>query len=166
MDSQKIPIYDLYDIWYEPFWCKPWFIPSILLLFLLLFSLLIWYFLKKRKKKKIIKDPWDHALQKMNALNLKNFADTKIHKKFYSQVTTILKEYYSRRYGLFLQSKTDEEVVEIIYSSEFPHSLYESLRGIFQGAQYIKFANQDAAVERIKNDLKISMELIKKTIPQ
>lgn len=161
-----LPIFDLYDVWYEPFWHKPWFWPVITSFFILFFLIIVIVIIKKRRKKVVILDPWDWALQKFDELVVNEFRAPEMHKQFYFTLTAILKDYFSKRYSLELTSKTDEEVIEIICASDFPQSLQSSLKSIFHGAQYIKFAKQDVVLEKMHQDLKNSKRFVRETIPQ
>lgn len=165
-DKPKIPMYDLYDLWYEPFWHKSWFWPVVMSLLVLLVCFIIWFVLSKRKQTVVVKTPWQEALDKFAQVDLEHFKDSSKHKQFYSEITLILKNYLSRRYGLILASKTEQEVIGVITSSEFPDFQLENLTAIFQGALFVKFANQNAAFQKMVHDLNVSKGIVESTIPQ
>ncbi len=164
MNQQELELFDLYDLWYEPFWHKPWFWPIVVTVILLLAALVVYWFVKKRMKtKQIIKEPWQEALEQLAILKVHECKSITARKQFYSNLTYILKRYLIRRYGIALESKTDEEIIVIIQNSEFPVELFATLSTIFNGAQYIKFAHQDAALEQMNYDLEHTISIIKST---
>ena len=165
--EKQIRLYDdLYDLWYEPFWHKPWFIIFAGCLATVFLVGLIWLVIRSIKKKKKVLTPWQEALKNLMALNIASYEMPSRHKDYYQQLTGILKRYVSRRYGCFLASKTDQEVINALKETELAHDLQEQLEDIMQGAVFVKFANQQAAHEKMKLDLQRAQELIQKTIPK
>ena len=166
MNQQEIELYNLYDLWYEPFWHKPWFLLVIVSVALLMVALLLFWLIKIRKKtKQRLKEPGQEALDQLTMLQQQVHECKSVvsRKQFYSNLTRILKRYLVRRYGFALESKTDEEVVLIIRNSEFPIELFKSLSTVFNGALYIKFAHQDAAFDQMNQDLDQVVSIIKLT---
>ena len=161
-----LAMYELYDIWYEPFWHEPWFWYFVGFLGFILLGIIVWFcFVKKRKTKATVHVPWQEALASLKAINLDLYSDHLMHKVFYVELTTVLKTYLSKRYQLQLASCTDQEVAKIISKSSFPTHLVGPLERIVNGALVIKFANKDAAVEQMKYDLIRSIDIISQTIP-
>jgi hypothetical protein len=165
MNSQhQIPLYDLYDIWYTPFWHKPWFLLSTAFVFIVLMSIAIWLFLRKRKQNKKI-DPWNIAIKQLKELDINQFKKPDSHKLFYSRITIIMKKYLTERYMQEFESKTDDEVIEILSQLSFSDDLRKKLKIVFDGAIYIKFSPYDAIIDHMKRDLEASLEVVQKTIP-
>ncbi len=160
-----IKIYELYGLWYEPFWKHPYFIIFLILFILLILTLFVWIIKKIKAKRKVIQDPWQEALTQLKALDLTLFQDQETHKIFYSHLTSILKNYLSQRYDLMLEGKTDQEVVMLLANSSFPSDLHNYLKPIMQEALTIKFANYYAAIERMRYDLMHSIDIVRNTIP-
>ncbi len=164
MNQQELELFDLYDLWYEPFWHKPWFWPLVFsVIFLLIMLVLYWGIKKRMKTKQIIKEPWQEALEQLTILKVHEYKSITARKQFYSNLTYILKRYLIRRYGIALESKTDEELIVIIRNSEFPVELFATLSTIFNDALYIKFAHQDAAFQQMNHDLEHTISIIKST---
>jgi hypothetical protein len=165
LPEKQIRIYDLYDLWYEPFWQKPWFIVLASVLSVMLLIGFVWLLMYYRKKQKSLLTPWQEALQDLENLVHENYNLPTKHKEFYQQVTAVLKKYLSRRYGCVLVSKTDQEIITVLAQTEFSQDLRQQLEEIMQGAVFIKFANQQAIKEQMKLDLQRAQELVRKTTP-
>ncbi len=161
----EIPLFDLYDLWYEPLWHKSWFWWLICLFVFSVIVLGVFWFIRKRRAHKhgIEKTPWQIALERLEYIKLEDYNDPASHKLFYSELTAILKRYLTGRYDVHLESKTDEEVIIVVRESEFPKELLDRLSSIFHGALYIKFAHQDAAYQQMQHDLERSIDIITTT---
>jgi hypothetical protein len=165
--EQGIPVYNIYDWWYEPFWYRPYFrilfwIIGILFLCTLLFFIV--RYIKKMQKKPL--DPWQEALNQLQRIRLELFEDEETHKMFYTHLTHVLKNYLAQRYGLSLEGKTDQEVIQEVKHSPLPIDLQEQVRSLFSGAEIIKFAHQEGAGERMRYDLIRAIDIVRNTIPQ
>ncbi len=165
MQINDIPIYDLYDIWYYPFWYSWWFIALISAILCCILFFVAWYWYQKVKKAKILKEPWHDTLSSLSAFNVALFQEADRQKIFYTQLTEILKYYITRRYAIPLKGKTDQEFLDSVKESNFPEDLYPHLASIMQGAVLIKFAHQSAISEHMRYDLMRSINIIKQTIP-
>ena len=147
-------LYDIYEPWYKPFWNKTVF---IILIFSLL-ALLITYFALRKKKKNFTFE--EKILIELNNLKV----NTKDYKKFYFNLSDILKKYLSFRYNLNLSSKTDEEVLLELKDSGFPSIWLDKLKNIFMGAITIKFAKEESSKAKMEHDLNDSILLTKETL--
>ena len=163
--QNEIPIYDLYDLWYEHFWVQSWFKMFFLFVVFLVVLSFIYLIYKRFGRRVVVVDPWAEALKKLEAVDVNQFKDHVLHKEFYSVLTDVLKNYFSKRYQMELSSKTDQEAIEALYV-KLPELLQSDLVTIFQGALVIKFANADVVLEQMKKDLSRSKSLVKSTIPQ
>ncbi|MGE0206562.1 MAG: DUF4381 family protein [Candidatus Babeliales bacterium] len=165
-DPKNLIVYDdLYDLWAASWWQQRWFWVLIGIMATLIAFGLFFLIKKFKQSKKTNQDPWQEALALLQMIDPEGFKDRLAHKDFYAQVTLILKNYLGARYDLALASKTDDEVIELVCSSSFPASLHDSLKEIFTGALFVKFANQDAAFQKMLQDLEASMKMVKVTMP-
>jgi hypothetical protein len=162
--KKEIELFDLYGLWYEPFWHKPWFWPCLISLGLLLcVASLHWFMQKRKSRKRLLKEPWQEALEQLDVLRIQECTNVLLRKNFYLDLTSILKRYLIRRYGLSLESKTDEEILIMVKDSEFPIEYFINLSAIFNGALYVKFADQDAAFDQMAQDLEGTISIVKFT---
>jgi hypothetical protein len=103
-----IEVYDLYDVWYQPWWLSTpakivWAILGVIIV-----CLLVWLCIRLiRANTKI--SYVQKALQQ--CAYLRKNADTLELAFVYAQLTALLKDYIERRYQVRLKPFTDQEVV-------------------------------------------------------
>lgn len=163
MNNGEIKTYDLYDIWYEPWWQTLWFkIVAGIGLFLLIAICI--RLIRRWGNRTKLSNPGQEALAQLQAIDLRAYEEGDTHKIFYHRLTSILKKYLSERYKLELAGKTDHEAIALLQKSDFPADLCEQFRAIVQGAVFIKFANQDALYEHMRFDLKRGIDMVHTTL--
>ncbi len=154
--------HDIYG-YHEVFFYQTIYFKLLLVLFCIIFFYGVYYLFKKRKKRK--KEPWDWALYKIAGINIEACETKKDFKKLYFDVTTILKQYFHKRYGWKTASKTDEELIAYLKKQKFDEKLLDELKKMLEGSVWIKFANQDVIKTQAQKDIKTSVAIIQKTIP-
>lgn len=162
--NKSLEFYEAYGYISEPLWESVYFrifVYSLIFIFAGLVFFFLYRYLKKRKKKKLTAGDW--AILKLNKINIGKYKTKQDFKKFYFDITEILKKYFYKRYNWFVIDKTDKEFIEFLRSKEFDQSLLEKLDTIFNDAIFIKFAAQEAFKPQAKKDLKFLYELINKT---
>ena len=163
--EKQLDFYEIYDYYYQPIWQRGYFKLAIAVLIIILGLLcgflVVKYFLRKRSEKKLL--PWEWAQRELNKLSLEKCVGKSDYKKFYFDLTIILKEYLNRRYGWQTQDKTDEELQKYLEDKKFNTALLEGLKKLLGGAVWIKFAGESALKIEAEKDLKIAHEIIDKT---
>jgi len=161
MDSQD-HFYDIYDFYYVSFWQTNFF---KIILFLIIFFILAFIFFKifLKKKRKML-TAWQWAVQELEKLSVDKFVTKKDYKKFYFDLTSIIKIYLQKRYGWATQDKTDEELIEYLQKKNFDETLLKDLQQMLSGALWIKFANEDVLKTQSIKDLKLAFNLVGKTV--
>ena len=164
--EKTVEFYEIYDYYYQPLLQRS-YVRYPLLIFSLLFLALIIFFLirylrKKQKQKNIL--PWIWATEKLNQLKLDQCETKSDIKKFYFDLTLIIKEYLNKRFDLDTVDKTDEELIIYLETKNFDDALLETIKNISKEALYIKFANEEALKVQAKKDLDSAYQLVKKTI--
>ncbi|MEX0672003.1 MAG: hypothetical protein WD068_01475 [Candidatus Babeliales bacterium] len=156
-------LYDIYPVIYIPLWQQPIvYIPLIffgLAVVGLLGYGLFWYWQKKDPM-----PPWQEAQKSLQELSAR--IDPAQYQQFYFDLTAIIKRYLGVLLGHDYSSKTDQEVVYSLEQVDFPAYLRETMKKLFMGAQTIKFANFQAAIDQMRHDIEAAMKLIQETIPQ
>ncbi len=155
-------LYDIYDLFFVPFWRTKLFLLAVALIFFAITVWGAWVYWRKRKSR--ILTPWEEALSQLNHLQAK-IVDTD-PKDFYSTITDTLKKYLERRYNFILREKTDEEVVAYLSSSSLPEPIQEAVQEIFRRAVAYKFAQAQESVEQMSIDVQKAQKIIQQTIPQ
>jgi hypothetical protein len=163
MQLNENGLYDIYSMYYVPFWQRAWFV-YILALVVILFSLytvysIIHFWLTKRKKN----TPWQTALARLDAIRVNNAMPEKHAASIYAIMTDVLKEYIQGSYGLNVRHLTDYECIDYLRCSGLDRILVERLCTIFEDASAIKFAQHPAAAEVINGDLQHIRDFIHAT---
>ena len=121
----------------------PYLFGSILGIALLVLAIIYLPRLFKRKSvKENRKDP-PHivALRELDRYRSDKFWQPSQQKAFYSGITDILKNYIDQRFAIDApEMTTDELFKELKKRSEFDEDLYESLKELFERADFVKFA--------------------------
>jgi hypothetical protein len=157
--------YDIYDYVYVPLYKTSlffWFscIFGILIVGVICYFV-IRFFIKRKLEKEMTADFWAlRELQKLNLHGLKNQDD---FKKFYFDLTFIIKRYLKKRYGWSTVDKTDEELIRYLEYKKFDPNLLESLKNFMSGALWVKFAGEDALKMQAEKDLKMTYQMVQRT---
>lgn len=157
---QNLQMYDIYDVWYQPFWQQTWFLVSGIIVVLLLIGVVSYWFYN-RQKSGIVITADEQALSSLYHLQ-KHKMDSS--KQFYTGLTRTLKRYLQERYKLFLSGTTDDEMrVFLKKEKKVPQEVESKVDTILQDVVLIKFADQKAAKEQMEKVLKESIALVEET---
>jgi len=162
--NESTELYDIYGVWHVPFWQTKPFIIGIWCVAILIALALLYLFVRFLKTRKRLLKPWEWANQELDALWKRRGFTREDGKRFYSQLTEIIKTYVEKRYGYQVLSATDIEFLAYMQDRNFEPALLEDLKQIFEGVQEIKFANLDTIPENIERDFALSKAFIAKTI--
>ncbi len=163
--KNQIDFYESYGYYHQPFWQNFYFklfILSFLFLILGLFVFFIFKHFNKKKKKEL--PAWDWAFLELDKLNLKKCKTKNDFKKFYFDLTKIIKIYFYKRYAWQVLDKTDEELILFLRKVEFDSNLLQDLQTVFNDALFIKFAGQDVLKPQAEKDLKLIKNNVNLTI--
>ncbi len=148
MEQQKLELIDIYDIVYEPWWLSIQ-TKITLCVFVLLMCVTIGYLVYKKIRKPVIVLYWQKALHDITALEKTDFSNGQV---FYLRLTEITKQYLQEHYKIHLVDKTDAELLELLRTTKLiPTHVYETMKELFEGVIFIKFAHQHAAQERMED---------------
>ena len=126
---------------------------------------LIW-FLKSRKKteeEKVIvptKSPLEEALDSLSELDKKLLWQNNEVKKFYSELTDIVRSYIERELKISALEKTTDELIETLSDLNDAETIdtnkgsIEKLRALLQEADLVKFAKSKPLANEIEEDRK------------
>jgi len=165
MNAQIGPdgIYEIYEFYYKPFWQTTMFqvLFGILLLSALV-SFLLWIFVWHKNRKLA---PWDWALLEICKLPIDKCHSKDDFKRFYFLLTGVIKRYLYKRFNWDTIDKTDDELIKFLQNKKFDIRLLESLQKVFDGAVWVKFANEDVLKTQAESDLLVARDVIEKTRP-
>ena len=168
MKNNVVDFYEIYDYYYQPLVQRSFFKISLAIFIFIIFLIATYLFVRflRKRKKEMSLLPWQWASEQINKLSPEKCLSKKDFKKFYFDLTFIIKKYFNKRYGYNIVDKTDDEVVLFLKEKNFDSDLLEKFKSLIKEALWIKFANQDALKIQAQKDLKIVKEIIQKTIPQ
>lgn len=159
----EIRMYDLYDVWYHPFWQQGWFRQSMIAFGVLCIAVVVvlmyWWWAKRRKK---AVPAWSHALQAFATLQPEHYRQQEAQ-LFYTRLCLIFKEYLMQHYQVNLIDKSDQEVINFFCTYGLSPELADQIEKVLQGAITIKFAKQSAAHEHMIRDLQKCVSFVQQT---
>jgi hypothetical protein len=163
--EKSTDFYEIYEYYYQPLWTTKPFKISILIIALTLLVTVIFftvrYFIKKKQLAALF--PWEWALVKLQKLLPQNCSTKNDFKKFYFELTFIIKNYLQKRYDWNTLDKTDQELIIYLENKNFDKPLLNNLKQMMEGAMEIKFANEYALKTQAETDLKLAYEIVEKT---
>ena len=87
------------------------------------------------------------ALRKLDRFRGDKYWAPDKQKQFYSGVTDALREYIVARYGVGAMEMTTAEIFADLRRTDVPADLYEEMKGLFERADFVKFAKFVASPE-------------------
>jgi hypothetical protein len=144
----QLQLFDVYGVWYKPWWHSVWFYSLIIFIFTMIFGYFIWRYLRKEKKL----TPEQQALQALFRLNSLNYAQEKTVHDAYFQLTMIIKSYLIAVYGLKLQDKNDIEIAQEL-DGIIPQNMVSLLKEFFDRSFRVKFAYDVVSESMLKQDI-------------
>lgn len=141
-------------------------IPLGIILIIALFLLYRKYFRKKAEIAQIpSRPPWEIAFEKLDALKLEADIEFGRLKKFYFDLSMIIREYLEGRYSTPAVECTTYELENEDKLREIDGDYYSKLFEFFYRADLAKFAKFMPSVEDAVSDLKFSYDFVSRTIP-
>lgn len=168
MNNTANELHDIYETWHVPFWQTTLFytimgVVATFMILVLIILLVRWY--KRRTRKPLT--PWQHALMAFKQLHPEAISSKQDAKKFYGELTQILKKYIQERYEVPATSKTDTEfIAHVERASLVPFDLIDGLKELIHGALHVKFADMSAVQEQMKTHVRLCIASVEKTIPE
>lgn len=170
--QQSLELYDIYGMYYHPWWLEPWFVTVTLCVCvgLCLSVLLYWWYTRKSS---IQKTYWDKASEQLQAIAnecntaSKNQLSSERMRLLYALVTDIIKKYVIVHFALKNTGATDQEFLALVKNNHaIPSWLQEDLFLIFKNATVIKFSHVQTTYELLEQAVIISDALVQKTKPK
>ena len=91
------------------------------------------------KKKRL--PPFEEAMQRLDGLKQKQLWQSGQEKAYFTELTDILREYISRRFGINAVEMTSSQLMEMLHTNEETRAVNDQLRGILEVSDFVKFAN-------------------------
>ena len=155
--TAHIELYDIYDVWYTPWYNSSYFYGFIGIFILgTLYFLYRWY--KNRKIPVIVISPYQKALGVIEELKKGKYGN---YQTCYTLLIQTLKIYLESYYKIPFVGQTDSEFLTTIASHPtVSTNLINHLKIIFDGATFIKFAGQEVQDQQFKKALELSENII------
>ena len=121
-------------------------------------------FRRKLKEEKVQEPAHIEALRELEKYRSDKYWVPSHQKAFYSGITDILKNYIDRRFGIDAPEMTTIELFEDLKGCEgVTPQMYESLKKLFERADYVKFAKYVADDEENAQALPLSVNFVTST---
>lgn len=132
----------------------------ILLIVLLLLLLVICNFILRRKKEGLSSQemisylsPYEEAKQRLNALDDKSYPGEGSWKRFYLELTAIIKRYIERKFFLHISDLPTNDLIPVL-EKEIPEFWTKDMTDLIRYSDLVKFARLETSAEQCKTDLK------------
>jgi len=162
VDTVKMQVFDIKGVQQPPFVLSDYWIETCLfLLFYALVLLFIWLYLRKKfpnlKGEKLALENLlpAHVVAIMELDRLKAEKNWKFgkNKKYYTELTEIIRKYIERRFQFNALEMTTDEILTLFKRDKSTQSVYQNLSQILQIADLVKFAK----IEPLESENELSM---------
>lgn len=156
----------------KPQFCWDDWVPVILLgaILLVLIALLVYVFIRLVTNKPIIHRirfnqhiaPHKLAMQKIAHIKEENLVQSEDSKEYYTQLTDVLRQYISERFGFNAMEMTSTEIIQRLQAENDEEALME-LQELFKTADLVKFAKFTTLINENDRNLVTAVEYINQT---
>ncbi len=171
VDTTKQKLYDIKPIIQveKPSEGMPYWLLYVLVGLIVIAAVIYFFFIKKKKQMRATVTnlpPFEEAIQHLAALDEENLLEKEEYKKYYSELTEVLKRYLDEKvYDNALESTSDEliEQLELLKDSgKLPISkeIIQGLRKVLQTSDLVKFAKSQPD----KGTAKVDRNIIEKVL--
>lgn len=150
MNNAQAQLFEVYSVWYKPWWDSVWFYGCILAFSALICMYYLFVFFKRKRKL----TPEQEALQQLYRLTVASYLTDKSLHEAYFALTMIMKKYLILSFRLPLDDKTDLEIVPML-NGIIPENMIYLLQEFFDRSFHIKFAYDVASVTMLKQDIEM-----------
>ncbi|WP_281979597.1 hypothetical protein [Tenacibaculum mesophilum] len=179
IDTTKVKKFPIKGIKGEPYQLDDfkqyiwWIIIAILVIVLLLY-----FFVFKKKKEQEEKviipllPPYEEAMQKLEELDKKLLWQNNQVKKYYSELTDIVRGYIERELHVPALESTTDELIDVLKdfndtkSIETSREIIDKLKGLLQESDLVKFAKSKPLSHEIEEDRKDAKLIIDNLKPK
>jgi len=162
IDTTKIEVFDIKGVQQPPFVVSDYLVEACLFLFLYaLILLIIWLYLRKKfpflKGESVAPEsllpPHVVAIMELDRLKSEKIWKFGKNKKYYTELTNILRKYIERRFQFNALEMTTDEILTLFKRDKTTQSVYQNLSQILQLGDLVKFAK----IEPLESENELSM---------
>jgi hypothetical protein len=161
----EFQIPELYGCVEAPTFFEQYFVFIFVLFFFIMGVIVVLCYQAFVRYKESRKPCWEVALDKIGQLNLPSGAKHADIKRFYADLTRILKWYCHKRYSFVFADKTDEELLELLRSFECDAVSLDKLSGVMAASVQVKFAEGLVPLSTVEADKFAIAEFIRLSKP-
>lgn len=167
-DSVKTPLFDIKSIVQIPknVWdyIQP-YLGYVLILLVILICVIIYLIRRKKKKSETHKsEPDVLAIKRLKKLKKSNYIAKDLYKKYYSELTSIIKEYMEARWNFPATKLLSDDLLEYLKKEKWiDENEIENLSGIFKTSDLAKFAKYKPTPEETKLHMEKAINFINLT---
>ncbi|MFK7903710.1 MAG: BatD family protein [Chitinophagales bacterium] len=103
------------------------------------------------------------AIEKLRDLEGEKYWQQGEVKKYYSELTNIVREYLEGRYDILALESTTDEILKDLEEGDFEAGLWNKLKNMLQTADLVKFAKAKPDIEKHAGYLKDAKEIVRVT---
>lgn len=167
-DSVKTPLFDIKSIVQIPknVWdyIQP-FLGYVLILLVILVCVIIYLIRRKKKKSETHKsEPDVLAIKRLKKLKKSDYIAKDLYKKYYSELTSIIKEYMEARWNFPATKLLSDDLLEYLKKEKWlDENEIENLSDIFKTSDLAKFAKYKPTPEETKLHMEKAINFINLT---
>ena len=167
-DSVKTPLFDIKSIVQIPknVWdyIQP-YLGYVLILLLILVCVIIYFIRRNKKKSETHKsEPDVLAIKRLKKLKKSDYIAKDLYKKYYSELTSIIKEYMEARWNFPATKLLSDDLLEYLKKEKWlDENEIENLSGIFKTSDLAKFAKYKPTPEETKLHMEKAINFINLT---
>ena len=142
----------------------------ILIIIALVLGLIALLYIYKRHKKsnpieKPVIPPYDLALMQLTALNELHLCEKGEEKEFYTQLTDILREYLTNRFGINAMEMTSSQIINAVKKNSEANCSKAYIEDVLEIADFVKFAKVRPLPEDNTNSYNAALQFVQNTKP-
>jgi hypothetical protein len=162
VDTTKMKLYDIKGVQKPPFVLSDYLVETLLFLFFYaLVLLLIWLYLRKKyphllgekEAQELLLPPHVVAIMELDRLKAEKIWKQGKNKKYYTELTEIIRKYIERRFQFNALEMTTDEILTLFKRDKSTQSVYQNLSQILQLADLVKFAK----IEPLESENELSI---------
>ncbi len=166
---------DIKPVYEPPFnWLLLITICLLVLLALAFIGVGIYFYILKKKNKpiplfekpEVILLPHEIALQKLTRIKEEKIWQKGQDKLYYTQLTDILREYFTKRFNIQAMEMTSGEIIAALQTDEDARIILDKLRQIFSVSDMVKFAKRQPTTEENEISIVNSFFVVNQTTVQ
>lgn len=143
----------------------PWVVAAQWIVAIIVLAVCLYMIYRRKDELPFIRKEPAHiaALRKLDGFRGKAMWAPEKQKAFYSGITDALREYIAERYGVGAMEMTTAELFRDMKNTDAPEELLQEMKGLFETADFVKFAKYVASDEDNVAALPLAVRFVTET---